>query len=73
MSFKWVRVMEMEAIYLYQICLELPNLSHPLKYLTLNSVKLHQNIFGKNFENSLMKVSELQQRGNVEIYDLYLL
>ena len=36
-------------------------------------VSLDKNIFWRYFTNSVIMVSELQQRGKLEIYDLYFL
>ena len=33
--------------------------NYPLKYPTVNSVKLKQNIFSRNFANFLLMISEL--------------
>ena len=44
----------------HQICLKLQKLSYPLKDPIVNSMKLNQNIFWRNFTNSQKIVSELQ-------------
>ena len=49
MSFKSVNIMKMKTLQFHPICLELPSLSYPLKYHTVNAMKLNQKIFLKRF------------------------
>ena len=45
MSFKRVKYVEIKVSYTHLVCLKLQNLSYPLKYPTVNSMKFNQNIF----------------------------
>ena len=48
-SFKRVKNVEMKVFRSHLVCLELQNLSYPLKYPTVKSMKLNQNTFFKKF------------------------
>ena len=58
--------MEMEVLKFHHIYLYLPSLSDPLKYPTVNTMKLNKKISWRKFPNSLIMVSELKKLENLQ-------
>ena len=56
----------MEVLKFHHIYLYLPSLSDPLKYSTVNTMKLNKKISWRKFPNSLIMVSELKKLKNLE-------
>ena len=53
MSFRRVKYMEMKVLQFHQVCLDLQRVPYPLKYPTVNSIKLSQTTLCSKLMNSL--------------------
>ena len=58
MSFRRVKYMEMKVLQFHQGCLDLQRGPYPLKYPTVNSIKLSQTTLCSKLMNSLTTDSE---------------